>query len=80
MVRYEVQVMDEIKKEVAWIQHVLDRALQNLDGWELDDDTKREILDCLEDVEDEAGNFETSMIEIADRLEDAYNRATKENA
>ena len=71
--------MDEIKKEVAWIQHVLDRALQNLDDWELDDETKREVLDCLEDVEDEAGNFETSMIEIADRLEDAYNRATKES-
>lgn len=71
--------MDEIKKEVAWIQHVLDRALQNLDDLELDDETKREVLDCLEDVEDEAGNFETSMIEIADRLEDAYNRATKES-
>ena len=72
--------MDEIKKEIAWIQHVLDRGLQNLDGWELDDDTKREVWDCLEDVEDEAANFETSMIEIADRLENAYNRATKENA
>lgn len=73
-------MMDEIKKEIAWIQHVLDRGLQNLDGWELDDDTKREIWDCLEDVEDEAANFETSMIEIAARLEDAYCRATKENA
>lgn len=72
--------MDEIKKEIAWIQHVLDRGIQNLDGWSIDDDTKREILDCLEDVEDEAANFETSMREIADRFEDAYNRATKENA
>lgn len=72
--------MDEIKKEVAWIQHVLDRALHNIDGWELDDKTKREVLDRLEDVADEAANFETSMREIADRFEDAYNRATKENA
>ena len=72
--------MDEIKKEIAWIQHVLDRGRHNLDGWELDDKTKQEVLDCLEDVADEVGNFETSMIEIADRLEDAYNRVTKENA
>ena len=72
--------MDKIKNEIAWIQHILDRGLQHLDGWELDDKTKQEVLDCLEDVEDEAANFETRMSEIDDRFEDAYNRVTKENA
>ena len=80
MVRDEVSLMDKIKNEIAWIQHILERGLRRLDGWELDDDTKQEVLDCLQDVEDEAANFETSMSEINDRLEDAYNRATKENA
>lgn len=68
-------MMDEIKKEIEWIKHVLDRGLDNLDGWELDDETKCEVMDCLEDVEDEVANFETSMIDINARLEDAYNRA-----
>lgn len=71
---------DEVQKTLTYIAAVLWVGVNELDGWELDDETKREVMDCLEDVEEEAANCRARMEEIADRLEDAYNRATKENA
>ncbi len=71
---------DKIKETIKYVAYELNRGADCLDGWDLDAETKQEVCDCLDDVADEAANFKARMEEIEDRLEDAYNRASKENA
>lgn len=65
---------DKIKETIKYVAYKLNRGAEYLDGWDLDAETKQEVCDCLDDVADEAANFEVQMEEICWRFEEAYDR------